>query len=446
MPENSSRASADGNYAAAGVTASQDAYGNTFPILYGNTLPIPVDSFSSSQMARTIHKPVCTTAEIPANQYGMPTRQQRHSAGAAHATAEEERRKDAQMLPRMPDLSRLKTAEMVDGLHYVQIQAQQPYTALHTPIPHLRTGGYNEGKVVSGAAQMQPINFQGLQPVNFLGFAPPRVDYNTAAAGLHGPPPSIMAAATAQHAWSAEGIAASQKVLDRRAEAQMLPRTPYISRPKTAEMVDNMHYVQVQAQQPFNAVHTPMPHLRNEGYNEGKAVSGAAQRHPINTQGLQPVNFLGFAPPRVDYSTAAAVLHGPPPPKMATAAATHAWSAEGVAASQQVLDHRAEAPRPATMLYDVGTYRQGTGAASRTFSPIKPNGSQAAATLNTDALAQDAAAVPCSTEQGRNGYSTIQQKVLLDFMQQQYRMRYQRRTAKTSFLVHSGQMHHYILL
>jgi hypothetical protein len=97
-------------------------------------------------MAQAIPKPVCTTAEIQANQYCMPMPQQRHSAAARAAAAEEERRRNAQMLPRMTDLSRPQTAEMVDGLHYVQIQAQQPYTALHTPIPHLRSGRYNERK------------------------------------------------------------------------------------------------------------------------------------------------------------------------------------------------------------------------------------------------------------------------------------------------------------
>jgi hypothetical protein len=213
--------------------------------------------------------------------------------------------------------------------------------------------------------------------MNFLNFAQPRVDYNTAAAVLHGPPPSIMTTASAHQAWPAEGIAASQQVLNSRAEAQTLPRTPYTSRPETAEMVDGMHYVQVQAQQPCNAWYTPMTHPRKEGHNEGKAASGVAQRHTINTQGLQPVNFLGFAPPRVDNSKAAAVLHGPPPLRMASAATTHAWSPEGVASSQQVLEHRAEAPRTTAMLYDVGSHRQST------FSPNKPNGSHAAAIRTT---------------------------------------------------------------
>ena len=270
-PAHGSRASADGIYAAAGVPASQDADGNTFPI--------PVDFFASFQIARPIPKAIRATAGIPANQYGMPTHQQRHSAAAAPAAAEEERKKSAQMLPRMPDLSRPKTAEMVDNLHYVQVQPQQPCNALHAPMPHLRAGGYNEGKAVSGAAQMQPINFQGLQPVNFLGFAPPMVDNNTAAA----------------------------------------------------------------------------------------------------------------------------VLRGAPPPRVAATAAPHAWPVEGVAASQQALDRSAHALCPAPMLYDVATYWQGTGAASRTFSPKRPKGSQAAAALNTVALTPDDAALPYSAKQSRNG-------------------------------------------
>jgi hypothetical protein len=173
-PAHGSRASADRIYAAAEVPGSQDADGKGTT---GNTFPIPVDFFASFQIARPIPKAICATAEIPANQYGMPTHQQRHSA------AKEKQRESAQLLPCMPDLSRRpKTAETAENLHYVQVQPQQPCNALHARMPNLRAKGYKERNAVSGAAQMQPINFQGLQPINFLGFAPPIVDNNTAAA------------------------------------------------------------------------------------------------------------------------------------------------------------------------------------------------------------------------------------------------------------------------
>ena len=185
VPAYGSKASADRIYAPAVVPTPQDADGKGTT---GDSFPIPVDFFATYQIARPTTKAIRATAEIStsayqqkigaANQYGMPTHQQRHFAAAA----DEKRRESAQLPSRMPNLSRRpETAEtaanlhslqvqphlaanlvqphLAANLHSLQVQPHLPCTALHARMPDLRAKGYKESNVVSGAAQIQPINF-----------------------------------------------------------------------------------------------------------------------------------------------------------------------------------------------------------------------------------------------------------------------------------------------
>jgi hypothetical protein len=227
VPAYGSQASAARIYAPAVVPTPQDAAGKGST---GDSFPIPVDFFTAYQIARPTTRAIRATADIStaayqqdigaANQDGMPTHQQRHAA------ADEKRKEIAQLLSRMPHLSRIpETAEMAANLHSLQVQPHLPCTALHARMPNLsKAKGYKESNVVSGAAQIQPIKFHG--------FAPPIIDTNTATALLYGAAPRMVGTIAASHTWSAGEAAASQQALDHSAyapypAAMLYDATPY---------------------------------------------------------------------------------------------------------------------------------------------------------------------------------------------------------------------------
>jgi hypothetical protein len=272
-PAQGSEESVDRIEATTALPPTQDADGKSST---SSSFLNPVDFFAAFKITQPIHKTIRATAETQANQYGMPALQQRHSAAAI--AAEERQKEGAQLSSRMHNLSkRPEEAATAKGLHYVQVQPQQPgevlYAHMHDPV----ATGYNERQTVSRAAQIQPIHLHGLQPINFQGFVPPRIDNNTTAALLYG---------------------------------------------------------------------------------------------TVTT--------------RSDTNTASRPRAG-----------------EEAAVAQQALNHSAYAPYPAPMMYNVGPYGQGTRAVLRTFSHKRPKGSRAAATLNTLAstplpyqVAQDRAGTP----------------------------------------------------
>ena len=177
-----------------------------------------VDFFAAFNIRRPIHKTIRKTAETKANQYGIPALQQQQSPAAT--TAEEWQKEGAQLLARMHNLSKRPEEEATaEGLHYVQVQPQQPgevlYAHMHDPV----ATGYNERQNVGRDAQVQPIRLHGLQPRDFQGFVPHRMNNGATAALLYDTVTTGSDTNTASRPRAGEQAAAAQQALNHSAYA-----------------------------------------------------------------------------------------------------------------------------------------------------------------------------------------------------------------------------------